>query len=179
MRTKEIVAILMLALPFFCLNSVYAADGFESVRCGSDIRKALIGRKTSNEPVVKIEARHKDIGLKHLGADIISDDERLNLVFWQICGDEYVTLEDGDIVKDALKFPKHSKDTPQFDGSCQLNGHDLPGYAIGVLKNEEGAAMLQAMSAWKIDEKQKKFVPLQTEALRCSRNGIITADGGR
>jgi hypothetical protein len=179
MNPKKIVATLMLVIPLFCVSSVYAGDGFESVRCGSDVRKALLGRKTSNEPVVKIEARHTDIELKHMGADIISDDERLNLVFWQICGEEYATLEDGDIVKDALKFPKHSKESPQFSGTCQLNGHDLPGYAIGVLKNEEGAAMLQAMSAWKIDEKQKKFVPLQTEALRCSRNGIITADGGR
>ena len=168
----------MLVLPLFCTTKIYAAgDGFESVRCGSDIAKALIGRKTPNEPVVKTEARHKDIGLKHLGADEISD--RLNLVFWEICGEEYATLEDGDIIKDALKFPKHSKDTPEFDGSCQLNGKDLPYYAVGVLKNEEGSATLQALIAWKIDEKQKKFVALPTEGLRCSRNSIITADGGR
>ncbi len=176
---KTFLATFALVLPLFCMSSIYAGDGFESVRCGSDIAKALIGRKTSNEPVVKIEERHKDIGLKHQGADIISDDERLNLVFWQICGEEYVTLEDGDVVKDALKFPKHSKDTPQFDGSCQLNGKALPYYAVGVLKNEEGAAMLPAVVAWMIDEKQKKFIPLQTEGLRCSRDGIITVDGGR
>jgi hypothetical protein len=159
------------------VSSVYAADGFESVRCGSDIRKALIGQKTSNERVVVIEARHKDLGLKDLGADEISD--KLDLVFWLICGEEYAVLEGGDVVRDVLKFPKHSKESPQFSGTCQLNGHDLPGYAIGVLKNEEGAAMLQALSAWKIDEKQKKFVPLQTDGLFCSRNGIITAYGGQ
>lgn len=117
------------------------------------------------------------MGLKDLGTDEISD--RLNLITWRICGEEYVVLEDGDVVEDVLKFPKHSKELPQFSGTCQLNGHDLPGYAIGVLKNQEGAAMLQAVSAWKIDEKQKKFVPLQTDGLRCSRNGIITSDGGR
>src|SRR2546430_16671858 len=78
-----------------------------------------------------------------------------------------------------LKFPEHSKESPQFSGSCQLNGHDLPGFAIGVLRNEEGAAILQALSAWRIDEKQKKFVPLPTDELRCSRDGIITGDGGR
>src|SRR2546430_10004704 len=54
-----------------------------------------------------------------------------------------------------LKFPEHSKESPQFSGSCQLNGHDLPGFAIGVLRNEEGAAILQALSAWRIDEKQR------------------------
>ena len=53
-----------------------------------------------------------------------------------------------------------------------------PGTAIGVLKNEGGVEMLSAVVAWKIDEKQKKFVTLQTEGLRCARDGIITADGG-
>jgi hypothetical protein len=179
MKTKICFATFVLVLPLFYISSVYAGDGFESVRCGSDIAKALIGRKGSNEPVIKIEERHNDLGLKDLGAEIISEDQGLNLIFWQICGDEYATLEQDDVVKDALKFPKHSKDTPQFDGSCQVNGKDVPWYAVGVLKNEEGAAMLQALVAWKIDEKQKKFVPLQTEGLRCSRDGIITADGGR
>lgn len=174
---RKTVAILALVLPLFCVSSVYAGDGFDSVRCGSDIRKALTGRKTSNERVVVIEARHKDLGLKDLGAEEISD--RLNLVFWLICGEEYAVLEDGDVVCDALKVPKHSKESPEFVGSCQLNGKDLSGFAIGVLKNEDGAQMLSAVSAWKIDEKQKKFVELKTDGLRCSRDGIITADGGR
>jgi hypothetical protein len=29
-----------------------------------------------------------------------------------------------------------------------------------------------------IDDKQMKFVKLQAEGLRCSRDGIITSDGG-
>ena len=167
----------MLVLPLFCLSSIYGADGFESVRCGSDVRKAMVGRKTSNERVVVIEARHKDLQLKDLGAEEISD--RLNLIFWLICGEEYAVLEDGDVVRDVLKFPKHSKDSPQFEGSCQLNGHDVEGVVIGVLKNEEGAAMLPAAKVWKIDEKQKKFVELPIDGLLCSRDGISSADGGR
>ena len=87
-------------------------------------------------------------------------------------------LEDKDVVRDVLKFPKHSKASPQFIGSCQLNGHDLPGAAIGVLKNEPGVEILPVVAGWKIDDKQMKFVQLQTEGLRCSRDGIITADGG-
>jgi hypothetical protein len=97
---------------------------------------------------------------------------------WQICGDEYALLEDKGVVRDVLKFPKHSKDSPQFIGSCQLNGRDVPGTIIGVLKNEAGVEMLPAVFAWKIDDEQTKFVELQTEGLRCSRDGIITADGG-
>jgi hypothetical protein len=50
----------------------------------------------------------------------------------------------------VLKFPKHSKESPQFIGSCQLNGHDVPGAVIGVLKNEDGAQILLAVIAWKI-----------------------------
>ena len=76
MKTKGTVAIFMLVLPLFCGSSICDADGFDSVRCGSDVRKALL------------------------------------------------------------------------------------------------------RSTRKIDDKQMKFVKLQTEGLRCSRDGIITADGG-
>jgi hypothetical protein len=177
MKTKRTVAIFILVVPLFCGTSICDADGFDSVRCGSDVRNALLGRTMPNERAIVIEERHKDLGLKDLGGIEISD--RLFLISWRICGEEYVLLEDQDVVRDVLKFPKHSKDSPQFIGSCQLNGHDVPGTAIGVLKNEEGVEILPAASAWKIDNKQKKFVKLQTEGLRCARDGIITADGGR
>ena len=176
MKTKGIVAIFVLALLLFCGCAICAADGFDSVRCGSDVGKALLGRTMPNEKMVAIEERHKDLGLKDLGGIEISD--RLFLISWQICGEEYAVLEDKDVVKDVLKFPKHSEDSPQFIGSCQLNGHDVPGTAIGVLKNEAGVEVLPAVIAWKIDEKQKKFLPLQIEGLRCSRNGTTTEDGG-
>ncbi len=158
-------------------SSAGGTDPFDAVKCGSDIRAALVGRKMSNEPVMAIESRHQSLGLKDLGASEISD--RVSLVSWLICGDEYVLLEDGNTVRDVLKFPKHSKESPQFVGSCQENGKDLPGTAIGLLKSEEGSAMLQVMSAWKVDEKNKKFVKLEGNNLRSSRDGIITADGGR
>jgi hypothetical protein len=125
MKTKGIVAMFVLVFSLSYGSSICYADGFDSVRCGSDIRK------------------------------------------------------DQGVVRDVLTFPKHSKDSPQFIGTCQSNGRDLPGTAIGVLKNEDGVAMLPAVIVWKIDDKQMKFVKLPTEGVRCSRNGIITADGGR
>jgi hypothetical protein len=176
MNTKNILAVLMLVIPLLCGSNISGADGFDSLRCGSDVRKTLLGHKMSNEPVSVLAERHKDLELKDLGASEISD--RLSMISWQICGEEYVLLEDRDVVRDVLKFPKHSKDSPQFVGSCQSNGQKVPGTAIGVLKNEPGVEMLSAVAAWKIDEKQIKFVELQTEGLRCSRDGIITADGG-
>jgi hypothetical protein len=180
MKSKNLFATFILTIPLFCVSSIYAGDGFEAVRCGSDIVKALRGRKTASEPVVKIEARHKELGLKDLGASIISDDETLSAIYWLICGEEYVVLEDDkNFVHDALKFPKHSKDTPQFEGSCQLNGKDVPGVVVGILKNEEGAAKLPAVKVWKIDEKKKKFVELPAEGLRCGPDGISSEDGGK
>ena len=177
MKTKATVAIFILVLPFVCGTSICVADGFDSLRCGFDVRKALLGSKMTNEKIVAIEERHKDLGLKDLGGTEISD--HLFLISWQICGDEYALLEDQGVVRDVPKFPKHSKDSPQFIGSCQLNGHDVPGTAIGVLKNEQGVEILPAVIAWKIDVRQMKFVKLETEGRRCSRDGIITADGGR
>lgn len=174
---KSIAAIFLLILSLLCKSNVCGADGFDSVRCGSDIPKALLGHKMSNERVVVLEERHNDLGLKDLGGQEISD--RLFLIWWRICGEEYVVLEDRDVVKDVLKFPKHSKDSPEFIGSCQLNGHDVPDEAFGVLKNEDGVKMLQAVAAWTIDEKRVKFVKLPTEGLRCSRDGTSTVDGGR
>ena len=176
MKRKENFIVLMLVVLLFCGRSVCDADGFDLVRCGSDVRKALIGRKMSNEKIVVLEERHKDLGLKDLRASEISD--QVSVISWRICGEEYVLLEDKEIVRDVLKFPKRSKDSPEFIGSCQLNGRDLPGTAIGVLKNEDGVKILPAVSAWKIDEKQMKFTELKTAELRCSRDGIITADGG-
>ena len=168
----------VLVLPLICISIVYAEDGFESVHCGSDASKALVGRKMSDEPVVDLEARHKDIQLKDLGAEQIT--EQLNLIFWLICGEEYAVLEEGDFVRDVLKFPKHSKQSPQFvSASCQSDGHELPDALLGVLKNEEGAEMLPALKAWKIDEKQKKFVEVPADGLRCPRSEISTGDGGK
>jgi len=176
MRTKRNVVALFQVVSLFCGITICKADGFDSVHCGSDIRKALVGHKMSNEPVAGLEEKHKDLGLKDLGTSEISD--RLSLISWRICGEEYVLLEDKDVVRDVLKFPKHSKESPQFVGSCQSNSKKVPGTAIGVLKNENGVEMLAASAAWKVDEKQMKFVELQTDGLRCSRDGIITADGG-
>jgi hypothetical protein len=68
MKTKGTVAIFMLILPLFCGSSICDADGFDSVRCGADVRKALLGSAMTNEKVSVIEERHKDLKLKDLGA---------------------------------------------------------------------------------------------------------------
>jgi len=173
---KYVVGVLSVAF-LFCGSASFATDGFSSVRCGSDVPRALIGRTMSNEPVAVIEARHKDLGLRDLGGSEISD--RLFLVSWQICGDEYALLEERDVVRDVLKFPRHSNDSPEFLGSCQRNGNETSDTIIAVLRDEGGAESLSATAAWKIDQKEARFVELGTDGLRCPRDGVITVDGGR
>ena len=129
-----------------------------------------------NERVVVIEERHKNLGLKDLGGIEIS--ERLFLISWKICGDEYDLLEEDGSVHDVLKSPPHSKQAPKFIGSCQIHGNDLPYSIIAVLDNEEGAETLPARFAWKIEEKRAKFIKISTEGLLCPRSGVITTDGG-
>jgi hypothetical protein len=154
-----------------------AADLFSKVQCGADIPKALIGGVMGNERVALTEARHKDLGLKDLGGSDLSG----GLFFgsWLICGNEYQIITDKrSVVRDVLQFPEHSKDSPEFDGSCKVNGKKLPGEIVAVLNNQAGAENLSAKFAWKIDTLKAKFVKLDTDGMQCPRDGIITADGG-
>jgi hypothetical protein len=157
--------------------NVSAADLFSKIRCGADIPKALIGGIMTNERVVLIEDRNKALGLKDLGGSELTGD--LFLSSWLICGDEYLLILDKkSIVRDVLQFPRHSRESPEFIGSCQVNGRKLPEEIVAVLNYQPGAQSLPAKSAWKVDPKKARFVKLVTEGMQCPRSGIITADGG-
>jgi len=166
-----------------------ARDEFDAVRCGQDISRALSGRKSSSEPVVQIEARHRDLSLKNLGGEEISD--AANSASWLICGTEYQLLYDGhQSVRDVLRLPAHSRVSPEFWGICQRNRRKLPGTVVAVLDDRLGdlhgvshysstdGTVLPAKAAWRVDERSGRFVPLSTNGLQCPRSGIITADGG-
>ena len=157
--------------------NVSAADLFSKVQCGTDIPKALIGGSITNERSAAIEARHKTLGLKDLGGSELAGD--LFLASWLICGNEYMMISDKkSIVRDVLQFPQHSKASPEFIGSCKVNGKAQPGEMVAVLNNQAGAENLSAKFAWKIDTRKARFVKSEIEGLQCPRSGIITADGG-
>jgi hypothetical protein len=63
MKTKRIVAICMVVLSLFCISSNCDAGDFGAVRCGGDVREALLGRKMSNEKVSVLEERAQRPGL--------------------------------------------------------------------------------------------------------------------
>jgi hypothetical protein len=170
--------IFLLVTGLLVTNAFGGSDGFSGIQCGSDIPKALIGKRMSNETIVVLEKRHADLSLKDLGASEISD--RSNCISWLICGSEYMVLEGGNIVRDVLKVPPHSKTSPEFLGMCEMNGKESKDFVVAILDDEKepGAKMLPAKVAWKIDQKKMKFIPLPVEGLRCPRNGIFTTDGG-
>src|SRR6266550_745279 len=163
---------------FFFHSAFAGSDGFSAIRCGADdVAKALIGKEMSNEKIVVLEKRHADLGLKDLGASEISD--RLSCISWLICGSEFMLLQDGSIAGDVLKVPPHSKTSPLFIGKCEMNGKESKHILVAILDNEKDtqASALTAKVAWKIDQKEMKFVSVPVEGLRCPRSGVITLDG--
>jgi len=165
------------AAVWFACGQAAVADEFRNVKCGADIPKAMIGQRSSNDKVVRIEARYRALGLKHLGADETSD--HLSSINWLICGAEYITLVDRKgLVHDAIAFPPHSRKSPAFSSTCKLNGKDLPDIFVGVLNAEVAGDQLPALAVWKIDLKGARFVKAPVEGLRCPRSSIFTVDGG-
>jgi hypothetical protein len=182
-KTRVILFLLIIVC-----GRAWALDEFDGIKCGVDIPKFLVGKRSPNERVVVVEGRHKDLGLKDLGGLEISD--RLFLSGWQICGSEYELLLNtkSGLIRDVLPFPSHSATSPMFTvGTCQADGKDLADAVVAVLDNSAGykargggsaRIMLRAIAAWKIDETKQKFVKQSTENLRCPLDGIVTRDGG-
>jgi hypothetical protein len=169
--------IFMLAAIYFAWGQTASADEFQKVKCGADISKALIGQRSSNGRVVVTEKKYAALGLKHMGADEVSD--RLSSINWLICGAEYMVLvERRGSITDAVPFPEHSKASPAFSGLCQSRGKDLPDIYVGVLDGASKADLLPVVTAWKIDKQRAKFIKVPGEGLLCPRSGIYTVDGG-
>ena len=180
---------IVIATMFVSACAAYAGDAFEAVKCGSDVPTALLGKRLSIEPFAAVEGRHRDLKLKSLGGDEISDD--LNDASFSICGREYVLLLGaGAKIRDVLAFPPHSRTSPAFTaGNCQMNGKPLGDAVMAVLDNRaaagstshysgDDATLLPATAAWKIDLKSAKFVAIAPRGVSCPRGGILTADGG-
>ena len=177
-ESPDVKALPCLFLLLFLLPlapACHADDGFGSVTCNGDVPKALVGRKLSNEADSVVESRHRNLGLKDLGGDEITD--ALFLSTWSICGSDYMlTLKQG-VVRDVLKMPAHPKGNPVFDGDCRKAEAPVPGVFVGTLVDRPGSEWLQAKEAWKLDEKTGKFTAVPVEGLTCARHGIIFPGG--
>lgn len=160
----------------FCLQG-RAADEFDAIKCGANIPKAMVGKHSPNTRVVVTEARHSDLSLKDLGGTEIS--AQLFVVSWRICGSEYAELINtkNHSVRDVLKVPSHSLLSPEsLFAKCQIAAKEIPDDVIAILDNSKGQKpkgafeeiMLPAKMAWKIDERQERFVPMPPQGLSCA-----------
>ncbi len=94
-----------------------------------------------------MRSKHSALGLKHLGADIVTDE--ISTISWRICGKEFVVLEKGNRITDVIAFPAHNKQTPAFSVMCRVNGQMSKEAYIGILDNSDPKAeMLPAVTAW-------------------------------
>ena len=71
---KAIQSLFLLLLLLAFAPACRADDGFGGVTCGGDVAKALVGKKLSHEADGAVESRHKNLALKDLGGDEITDD---------------------------------------------------------------------------------------------------------
>ena len=173
------IRVIVFVLIMVC-GKTWAVDPFEGIKCGADIPKSLIGKRDSNERVAALEARHKDLSLKDLGGSEISD--HLFLISWRVCDGEYALLLNTgkNLVRDVLAVPAHSLQSPQsFVEGCQVARKEIPDAVIAILDNNQGhkpkgyleRIVLPAKVAWKIDERQERFVSMPTKDLSCAVSG--------
>jgi hypothetical protein len=162
--------VMLLAFAVLISGQASGRDEFESVRCGGDIPRSLIGKHSPNEQVDVTEARHRDLALENVGGDIITDE--ISMIDWSICGAEYYLLVDqDDIIRDVLPFPNHSRAAPATASrECQRDGLEMKEMVYAVLDNKAGYNIkmfdhknktpLRVLWAWEVDEKKRKFVKL-------------------
>jgi hypothetical protein len=176
--------ILMALLVLLMAGMAQAQDQFDGIKCGTEIEKALIGKRVTNDAMAKVEARHKDLQLKSVGGD--EWDDYYFLENWQVCGTEYdlIVKNSSHIVIDALKVPAHSRQNPMIVGECKRGAASVS-VLIAIVANPGGVdprkskeAMLKATNAWTVDAKTHKFVTVPVENLSCAVGQAVTADGG-
>jgi hypothetical protein len=159
---RNIIVFLIFGLTFISQNVYSASDEFNDVTCGADIPKALIGKHSSDERVVVMEARHKDISLEDEGADDVgeNDSDRLFTIYWKVCGKRIIVLDSKGVIRDAMQLPPKSEATEEYTGKCKIRGNEIHEMILAI--RESGVIR----TAWKIDGK-KGFVKISTQGLQC------------
>jgi hypothetical protein len=147
-----------------------AAEGFDGLTCGMDLAKALKGRHLPDEPSNTTDAKHKDIGLKGLGADELDWGSE---VWMKMCGATYAMLVDQKaLIRDVLKVPAEPGATLAFEGSCKGGPKDHE--VIAVVEDKAGATDLPAKAAWMIDDAKKRYASVPSEGMLCPRgDGLV------
>lgn len=150
------------------VDSIGADKSFDGVTCKTDMPSALIGRYMPNEKVMTTETRHKDIGLKDLGAyGMEKQGDPWTLISWQICEREYVLLERRGIVKDVLASPLPSGSPESKIVSCSVDGSIILGTSVAFVSSDDQKWPKHVDYAWFINGKTIKFTRIEGKEIVC------------
>ncbi len=162
-RSIVMVMLAGLALP----AAAKPPEDWNGIQCGSDIAKALVGRKLHDAPVAETEKKYAPLGLKDLGADEVT--EGLNIVAWQVCGAVVLVLTTGTLVKDALALPVSANKSPPLLSDCTLSGKKLE-HVLPLFKSGDDGKAGAVEQAWAVNLTTQKFVVQETAGLLCHRD---------
>ena len=166
-RTYFIPLLAALLLP--SASSAGPAIGFEGLTCKADIRSALLGRRMPNGAIASIEAKHKDIGVKNLGAyGMESDGDPWTLIFWQICGREYLVLERKGVVRDVLESPLAPGSPQGTIVSCTVAGAELKDTVIAFETASNPKWPKAVKNAWRINDATVTFSKFDGDKTVCA-----------
>ena len=142
-------------------------EDWDGIQCGTEIAKALVGRKMHNLPVAETEKRYAQLSLKDLGADEVA--EGLNLVTWQACGEVLLVLTKGTRILDALQLPAGAKQSPPVLTTCTLEGKEIES-VLPVFKGGEEGKAGKVEQAWAVRGTPPKIIAQEPAGLVCHRD---------
>jgi hypothetical protein len=156
-----------------------ASDAFGNLSCGPAIEASLISRTMPPGSNSSMEFKFKSIGLRILGSTQLSED--LYSQSFIVCGREFmIIVNNKHRILDAISIPNHSREAPESIGRCEANGKTTKYEIVAVLDNSDPSqSMLPAKFARVIDLDRGHFQGVSLDNLKCSRDGIFTADGGK
>lgn len=154
---------------FLSATSAKAVESFDDITCQSISASTFIGRHMPSELVKLTEARYTSIGLKIIGAfGMEIEGDPWTQISWEVCGQEYLLLEQSGIVKDALVSPVSPGGPKSEIGSCSANGLNLQEIAIIFVESNDKHWPKSVKNAWLINDKTIKFEKIEGNEIICA-----------
>ncbi len=166
MRKKARLQSILLLLSFSLETA--AKISFDGITCQSDVRKELLGRHMLNEKVMVTERKYKDIGLKGLGGFGLQEDPYF-VIWWEVCGREYVLLETQNIVRDVLASPLTDSAYSFQIATCTSDDKELEEVVITYSVKPTPRGIYRPEFAWGINEKTLKFFKITKGEVVCKQ----------
>ena len=138
---------------------------FGGLTCKDPLEKVLVGRKVPSGRASAIEAQYKSLGLKALSG-FGGKGEPFGLSWWLICGKEHVLLDVDLTVRAVLVSPFPPGSPESSLASCVADSIKID-LAVVFSPSRTTTWPRPIASAWQVDEKNFKFVPVNVSKISC------------